>query len=294
MSSVLPNLELLSYKNKQLKFLAPDTLEQCNNIKHFKSYPYEVDYAFNSRGYRDQEWPGTTEELEKSIWCVGDSCVMGIGAPVSHSWPYLLSSAINQRCINVSLVGASNEWIMRQCLYLLDKISVATLVIGWSFVHRRELDIDKAKENLWKDFYAGIRDSSWPTRVAFNQFHKLPQHIQTEILEMHNFVGFNPSPHAIDDHRILGGLITDDKQNRDLLLSQIKQVEQAKGSTQIVHTFIPNFIERENQDLFTKLFTSLTGQDLIEIKKIDFARDHTHFDIKSSTAFVKQLQLKLT
>ena len=40
--------------------------------------------------------------------------------------------------------------------------------------------------NTWQNFYQNIRDSSWPECANEHEFTKLPNHIQDEILTLHN------------------------------------------------------------------------------------------------------------
>jgi hypothetical protein len=91
-----------------------DSKEGCRNKQHFDSYPYAVEYRYNSRGYRDSEWPPTIEELKQCIWCVGDSFTVGLGSPLAHTWVNILQQRTGIRCINVSMDGASNEWMIRK------------------------------------------------------------------------------------------------------------------------------------------------------------------------------------
>lgn len=285
---LLSDFELSSYKHRQEDFLLPDTPSTCLNRKHFKTYPHKVNYTFNSRGYRDNEWPDSAKELTEAFWCIGDSSVMGVGAPISHSWPVVLSEMTNKRCINISMLGASNEWIARQVNKLLDQLEVDTVVICWSYVHRREQALQHALEDLWETFYASVKDATWPV-VGFKEFDTLPDNIKLEIKQQHDFVGFRVESHLMDEHRILGGVCVDEELNLILTLKLIQEIELRKGNTKILHTFVPNFINKEYHSKFAQMFERITSQSVLEIKKIDFARDYHHFDIKTSRQFAKQI-----
>jgi hypothetical protein len=112
-------------------FTGLDQFEQCRDKEHFKSYPYLIQYKYNSRGFRDQEWPISIEELKNAIWCIGDSFTVGLGSPLEHTWPYQLSNITQQRVINVSMDGASNEWIARMVQHIVHDIEPKNIVIMW-------------------------------------------------------------------------------------------------------------------------------------------------------------------
>lgn len=135
---ILPDLRLKSRENVECLYLSSDDPAYVKDINWFNSYPYQFKYSFNSRGFRDAEWPHTVEELKNSIWCFGDSAVTGVGAPVEHSWPYVLQSVTGSRTINISMDGASNEWIARRAAQVIAEIDPKNIIIMWTYLHRRE------------------------------------------------------------------------------------------------------------------------------------------------------------
>jgi hypothetical protein len=113
-----------------------DSIKECKNLEWFNNYPYAITYNYNSRGFRDCEWP---IDLKNSIWCIGDSFTLGLGVPYEHTWPYLLSTEVSQSVINVSLNGASNDWISRMSRLIKKEINPYAIIHQWSYIHRREL-----------------------------------------------------------------------------------------------------------------------------------------------------------
>lgn len=113
-----------------------DALATCLDKWHFRWYPFTVTYQYNSRGFRDNEWPN---DLYNSIWCLGDSFTVGLGSPFDHTWPQVLGRRSGRDVINVSMDGASNQWISRQGRLILQQIRPKTMIIMWSFFHRREM-----------------------------------------------------------------------------------------------------------------------------------------------------------
>ena len=114
-----------------------DTLEHCLDRKHFLDYPHTVNYKYNSRGFRDTEWP---DDLFNCVWALGDSFTVGVGAPVEHGWCSVLSKYINCRVINCGLDGASNDWIAQRAIELIKEVAPVNIVIQWTYTHRREID----------------------------------------------------------------------------------------------------------------------------------------------------------
>ena len=92
---ILPDFILPSRQNQVWDKSGIDSYEECKDKKHFKSYPYAVDYDYNSRGFRDSEWPEDIDQLTHAIWCVGDSFTEGLGSPAEHAWPFLLQNQTN-------------------------------------------------------------------------------------------------------------------------------------------------------------------------------------------------------
>lgn len=130
---ILPKFTLPSFKHQM------DTLEHAFNKEHFINYPSNISYQCNSRGFRDNEWPSTIEELNNCIWCFGDSFTLGVGVPFDHTWPQILEQKTGRRCINISMNGSSNTWILRKVKEVITEINPKNVVIQWTFMHRNEL-----------------------------------------------------------------------------------------------------------------------------------------------------------
>ena len=125
------------YVNLKCEFSGLDTYEYCRNKEYFTEFPHKIDYIFNSRGFRDDEWP--TENLENAIWCFGDSFTTGLGSPYEHMWTQVLQKKTNRRTINISMDGASNSWITRKALSVFREVKPKDVIIFWTYFHRREI-----------------------------------------------------------------------------------------------------------------------------------------------------------
>lgn len=156
-----------------------DSKESCLDRQHFENYAYLVEYSFNSRGFRDQEWPVDIDQLSDCVWCLGDSFTVGIGSPLEHTWPYLLSKKIQQRTINVSMDGASNQWIARRATDIIQHVKPKRMVIMWSYLHRREhsdINLTDEQRRLYHDRSSEQQD--WQLFMhCINQVNLGPTHV---------------------------------------------------------------------------------------------------------------------
>lgn len=263
-----------------------DELEHCIDKQHFKQYPHEITYQYNGRGFRDEEWP---TDLHNAAWCIGDSYTVGVGNPRTHVWPYLLEKKSNLKTINVSMDGASNNWIARKAIELLNVIQPTVLILHWSFINRREEDVSAIKEQFWQKFYNNIKDNSWPSCPKLCDFDLLPDDIQNEIKS-------NPDQNwqnVADDNRLIHFLPEATvEQDIDNTLNCISMVDQCANTTKIIHSFVPEFLPAQSQDLFfNKLVTFNTVIDTFP--KFDLGRDGSHYGVKTAEFFVDKLSTHL-
>ena len=138
MTDVLHDLVLHRRQNQVWQFSGIDCREHCVDLKHFLNYPHPIEYRYNNRGFRDSDWPTSIDELKQAVWCVGDSFTVGIGIPLNHTWPFILAQRLGKRTINISLDGASNDWIARRITDIKREIDPGWFVVQWTFVERRE------------------------------------------------------------------------------------------------------------------------------------------------------------
>ena len=154
---LLPNIIIPKLANKCLEFYSPDTPADCCSHIHFKNYPHDVNYKFNSRGFRDQEWP---DDLENAIWCLGDSATVGIGAPIEHTWPSQLSKITGIPTINLGIKAIDNYTISTMAREILVNVQPKNMLILWSYIERRPWDnvhnviIDHSRQQVVVDDYS--------------------------------------------------------------------------------------------------------------------------------------------
>jgi hypothetical protein len=54
---ILPTINLDTFSNQYLEYSGLDSLDKCFNKDYFLSYPSQIEYKYNSRGFRGPEWP---------------------------------------------------------------------------------------------------------------------------------------------------------------------------------------------------------------------------------------------
>lgn len=240
---ILQDLRIPELANVSVTESGIDSYNQCLDKEHFKKFPYTVHYQYNSRGFRDQEWPDSLQGLKDAVWAVGDSFTSGVGSPLTHTWPTVLAHSANHRVINVSLDGASNNWIARRCCDIYRKLQPPNIVIMWSYSHRREHSA---------------------TYLSDMQ-RKIYQTKSTWLEDYENF-----------------------KQCR-------QQVQDCCTNSNIVELVIPSWqpvlseSDRVDNHLRSQQLQDQLLVNMIEVSKLDLARDGHHFDIKTVQWLVPQI-----
>lgn len=269
---ILPDIILPSRSNQCWTHSGIDSQDNCLDLKHFQQYPHNIVYNYNSRGFRDDEWPDNVDQV---IWCVGDSFTVGLGNPRKHTWPYLLQKKLNVRCINVSLDGASNQWIARNAQLIISKFPQARVVIQWSFLHRRE------SANQQRLHHA-------PELSVYEDLDLWQQCVESLPTAVHSVI-----PDAMPglDPREVDGWWYNDRLEH-------WPVQRPKTFEEFDPTLIEDL---KKLNLWDKFYPHYLAQKLIKRLDIipvqrqpdDLARDGFHYDIKTSNWFVEQLELIL-
>lgn len=119
------------------EYMSMDNPTDCLDKHHFNNYKKVISYDYNSRGFRDNEWP---EDLSEVVWCLGDSFTVGIGQPQSETWPAILEKKIKKRCLNLGEDGCSNDTIALRTKNIVDQFNPSLIVVMWSYFHRRRVN----------------------------------------------------------------------------------------------------------------------------------------------------------
>jgi hypothetical protein len=183
--------------------------------------------------------------------------------------------------------GASNNWISRKTIDILQKINPYYIVIHWSYLHRRELDVSNVYNQKWIKFYQAIQDPSWPACNTALDVTQLPENIKHEIDQ------WPDPPPTLSDEDLRSYYQVDASDQDDLIntIHCIDAVNQATTDTKIIHSFIPEFCQKPQ-----KIQQQLTQHQINfipEFSRLDLARDGHHYDVKTSQYFVSQIVAQL-
>ena len=269
--------------NRQFDYSGIDSLNSCLDRELFIHWPHPISYKYNSRGFRDQEWP---HDLESAVWCLGDSFTVGIGSCFEHTWPQVLSEYNHCRVINVSMNGASNEWIARKACDAYDLALPRNMVIMWSHLHRRE-----SPDSGLSDLDRRIHHVKSTVLQDFENFSSCRKKVQTHCMNCNlvELVIPNFSPKWGMD-------INPWEQIRDpswpmfmpsTLTECLAKFPQILTELSIIHGIDINSL-LEIQTIQQKLSEFLKG--ITRVEYLDRARDGHHFDIVTAEWVAKQVQ----
>ena len=251
-------------------------------LKHFSEYPHQIEYQFNSRGFRDLEWPDE-DSLKDAIWCIGDSFTLGIGSPVEHTWSKVLQHRLNRRTVNVSMDGASNDWIAR-CVSLIQKeIDPKNIIVMWSYVHRREHknpNLDSEQRRLHFDKSDNLQDlrnlESCMAMIAHSRIIHLaiPEYAPNE-----DYQSVWQNIRGVDWPDLVPSTL-------DELLALPKSVQ-----TELKEKF--KLWTDLQQSMQSQLLQSELENNFIKVNRLDLARDAHHFDLITAQWVVDQIVPRL-
>lgn len=282
---ILPDFILTTRQNKIWSESGMDSLRECFNKKHFKNYPYQISYNYNSRGFRDEEWPQSIEELRQAVWCFGDSFTVGIGSPINHTWVNILQSKLNRRCINVSMDGASNQWITRKVLRVLEEIKPKEVCIQWSFLHRDE-SLDDSLSDECRRLFFNINNLTQDLDDKFNQLFNSIEYAKNTVN-----LYYSKIPNS-------GIYSKQDKLNQKI----IYKWNNLKGSdwpgidffsdsdklSKNIHEELRQF-NFDYFELYKKWSSYNCFDKIMPVTQIDYARDYFHYDKLTAERFVNDL-----
>ena len=166
--------------------------------------------------------------------------------------------------------GASNDWICRVTLSILEQFPQAQIVVHGSYIHRRELPWHTALASKFATMYAAVKDPSWPC-CDWQHYSSLPQRIQQELTQRHGW-----QPTVWDDERVLPHIYSTVDQDCDHIAHCVAQLP-----PQVIQTSIPHW---------APVNTNLTlSQPVIQTVQLDRSRDGHHYDRLTSEWLVDQI-----
>ena len=281
---VLSDFILPTRKNQIWSESGIDSRQLCIDRKHFDAYPYTVEYRYNSRGFRDNEWPDSIEELKNCIWCFGDSFTVGLGSPVEHTWVNILQQKTGIRCINVSMDGASNAWITRKINRVSEEINPGLIIVQWSYLHRTESKNTSLSDEDRRVIH--LDDISMNNQI--DNFINLRNNI-------------NNSSNQIIQSIIPMGIPIYTRSQFEKKINDIKGTEWPDLINIMPDEFysIDKSIKKElaNFGVLDQVIQYLENKYLIDdcifVEQIDFARDGHHYDYLTAGKFVDSVMERI-
>ena len=136
---IMEHLWVEKRRSKELPYHGLDDPKHCKkDVDEFHKWPDgdKISYAFNSRGFRDEDWPDTIEEMRKAIWMVGDSFTMGMGIAYDQAYKRAMEKATGKRVIDISLDGTWPSWRRRIALKITREIQPELIFVHWGYIWR--------------------------------------------------------------------------------------------------------------------------------------------------------------
>lgn len=279
---ILEDFIVKSKKNLFKKTTGIDSIDYCKDKKHFSSYPYKIEYRYNSRGFRDSEWPESKEELENCIWCFGDSFTVGIGSPIAHTWVNILQKKLNRRCINVSMDGASNDWISRKVCNTIATINPKDIIIHWSYLSRGE-----SSNELISDENRRIQRANVFIQDQLDNFIKNLSLIENNIQSSNIIYSFIPyATELFEFNEVWNQFKGADWPVLPKVLAEVDLI-----SSDIVKELKSlNLYDQMKCALaFNELLADLKDRYIPHFKPLDLARDGHHYDYLTAGKFVDSI-----
>lgn len=258
---ILPDFVLPSRVNQRWAYSGIDYNYKDNN------YPHPISYQYNDRGFRDQPWP---TDLTNSTWCLGDSFTVGIGAPIEHTWPHLLGNTIN-----VSMDGASNQWIARKAIRVLEEIKPKLMIIQWSFITRGESpDSSLSDEDRRLHFY----NLDLTTAELLNNFVALVDRVE-QVKQTTRII------HSFIPNWVFGEYSVQAEWDK------LRGPNWPVVPKELLNPFIEQELIKFGQDGFFKTYIKLLNsiEYVPELVKLDLARDNFHYGKITAQAFVANI-----
>ena len=254
-----------------------DSYDQCMDREHFRSFPHQVDYRHNSHGFRDDEWPDD-QELSKCIWCFGDSYTVGLGSPLNHSWVNILQQKTNKRCINISMDGASNDWIADKVKMVAKAINPRHIIIHWSYGHRGQNTDVSLSDETRRIEYAHIEIKE----QVLNFIDNLKQ--VSEYPVVHSLI-----PYAFPDSKVdIWNRVKDGSwPTLPRIEDYSKQIQKEIKTIHNCYDEIKYYLS--NKQYYDKLDNAMQSYNIITVDQLDYARDGMHYGIDTSSNLVQQL-----
>jgi hypothetical protein len=171
-----------------LEWLSTDTREHYLKTGGHPVYgEHDIEYRFNSRGYRCEDFKQTRDVRIVAIGC---SHVMGIGLPARALFHELFAErlrfAISRRVIvsNLGLAGASNDYIARTLHLAVPYLNPKIVLVNFTYADRREYISIQGK---WIPYCPGYEPRDLVGREIKRHFEALSSPFDDEVNLFRNY-----------------------------------------------------------------------------------------------------------
>ena len=189
--------EFINYKDFTLGMDQPP--KDGNPVDYLKQRVY---YNYNSKGFRDDEWPN---DLSDAVWCIGDSFTSGVAQPQNETWPAKLKLEHGVKIINLGEDGCSNDTICLRALEVFEKYKPKNIVIMWSYLHRRRINgknVHHSKESfgLEKDIENFHKNYNAANNLPTNIINLIVPTSESKHLKLEKILDYQILDYARDDY----------------------------------------------------------------------------------------------
>ena len=190
-----PTHNYKEYANSKLQWLPSDTEElfiknKKERLQELKSNSWlntKIEYSFNSYGFRSEEF-----STSPSILYLGCSFTVGIGLRVEHSWPYLVSTAMNLKCFNLGLGASSNDTAFRMAEYWIKQLKPKIVLLLSPFFLRYET-LQQQKDGTLLSIDHSINDKIVKNQMICeenNRLNKIKNKLAIKMIAENNYANF--------------------------------------------------------------------------------------------------------
>lgn len=190
-----PTHNYKQYANSKLQWLPSDTEElfiknKKEKLQELRSSGWlntEIEYSFNSYGFRSEEF-----STSPSILYLGCSFTVGIGLRVEHSWPYLVSTAMNLKCFNLGLGASSNDTAFRMAEYWIKELKPKIVLLLSPFFLRYET-LQQQKDGTLLSIDHSINDKTVKNQMICEEnsrLNKIKNKLAVKTIAENNYAKF--------------------------------------------------------------------------------------------------------
>jgi len=164
---------LITPAGSTVTWFGTDTAARYRKHPHPTLGAGDVEYAFNSLGYRSPEPDATRPKNALVLLSVGASEVFGLGVPEAFAFPRVLATLLEQQTgrpvvgVNLGLCGAAMDYVARTLVSAIGAVSPDVIVFVVPSPVRREHVNDLGRTFLYPNAFSPTLLSAIRNRLKF-------------------------------------------------------------------------------------------------------------------------------